>query len=89
MAPEYIFQGQFSTKSDVYSFGVILLEIVSGQKICKPNQSQNNEGLLQRVSENGSSFSSLNFIRLEYITMKTYINVYMDAGVEALGRREL
>ncbi|WKA04909.1 hypothetical protein VitviT2T_022905 [Vitis vinifera] len=37
MAPEYAHQGHFSTKSDVYSFGVLILEIVSGQKICFDN----------------------------------------------------
>ncbi|KAL6322437.1 hypothetical protein AAG906_008092 [Vitis piasezkii] len=37
MAPEYAHQGHFSTKSDVYSFGVLILEIVSGQKICFHN----------------------------------------------------
>ena len=34
MAPEYAYRGHFSSKSDVYSFGVLILEIVSGQKIC-------------------------------------------------------
>ncbi|KAL6322428.1 hypothetical protein AAG906_008083 [Vitis piasezkii] len=37
MAPEYVHQGHLSTKSDVYSFGVLILEIVSGQKICFDN----------------------------------------------------
>ena len=32
MAPEYAFNGLFSTKSDVFSFGVLMLEIVSGKK---------------------------------------------------------
>lgn len=32
MAPEYAFDGLFSTKSDVFSFGILLLEIVSGKK---------------------------------------------------------
>ncbi|XP_056687381.1 cysteine-rich receptor-like protein kinase 17 [Spinacia oleracea] len=34
MSPEYLLHGQFSTKSDVYSFGVLVLEIVSGRKVC-------------------------------------------------------
>ena len=34
MAPEYAYKGHVSVKSDVYSFGVLILEIVSGQKIC-------------------------------------------------------
>ena len=32
MAPEYAFNGVFSTKSDVFSFGIMVLEIVSGKK---------------------------------------------------------
>uniref|UniRef100_A0A7N2M967 Receptor-like serine/threonine-protein kinase n=1 Tax=Quercus lobata TaxID=97700 RepID=A0A7N2M967_QUELO len=32
MAPEYAFDGIFSTKSDVFSFGILLLEIISGKK---------------------------------------------------------
>ena len=32
MAPEYAFNGRFSTKSDIFSFGVMVLEIVSGKK---------------------------------------------------------
>ncbi|CAA7409058.1 unnamed protein product [Spirodela intermedia] len=32
MAPEYVFQGQFSYKSDVFSFGILILEIVTGRK---------------------------------------------------------
>ncbi|CAI9787886.1 unnamed protein product [Fraxinus pennsylvanica] len=41
MAPEYIFNGQFSIKSDVFSFGVLVLEIVTGQRI---NTYQNGDG---------------------------------------------
>uniref|UniRef100_A0A2N9FA80 Receptor-like serine/threonine-protein kinase n=1 Tax=Fagus sylvatica TaxID=28930 RepID=A0A2N9FA80_FAGSY len=44
MAPEYAFNGHFSTKSDVFSFGILLLEIISGKK-CRaffhPNHSHN------------------------------------------------
>jgi serine/threonine protein kinase len=32
MAPEYAFDGLFSTKSDIFSFGILLLETVSGKK---------------------------------------------------------
>lgn len=32
MAPEYVFDGQFSHKSDVFSFGILILEIVTGRK---------------------------------------------------------
>lgn len=32
MAPEYVYNGQFSIKSDVFSFGIMVLEIVSGRK---------------------------------------------------------
>lgn len=32
MAPEYAYEGFFSSKSDVFSFGVLLLEIVSGKR---------------------------------------------------------
>ncbi|GMN61961.1 hypothetical protein TIFTF001_031042 [Ficus carica] len=32
MAPEYVYNGQFSIKSDVFSFGILVLEIVSGKR---------------------------------------------------------
>ncbi|GMN61950.1 hypothetical protein TIFTF001_031032 [Ficus carica] len=32
MAPEYAYNGLFSTKSDIFSFGVMVLEIVSGKR---------------------------------------------------------
>nr|POE45870.1 receptor-like serine/threonine-protein kinase sd1-7 [Quercus suber] len=44
MAPEYAFDGQFSTKSDVFSFGILLLEIISGKRsrgFFHPNHSHN------------------------------------------------
>ena len=44
MAPEYAFDGIFSTKSDVFSFGILLLEIISGKKsrgFYHPNHKQN------------------------------------------------
>jgi len=49
MAPEYAFDGIFSTKSDVFSFGVLLLEIVSGKKnrLFHPNDYNN---LIDHVS---------------------------------------
>lgn len=52
MAPEYVFNGQFSIKSDVFSFGVLLLEIVTGQRI---NNYQNGDG-----EENLFNFVSIN-----------------------------
>lgn len=35
MSPEYAMYGIFSVKSDVFSFGVLVLEIISGKKICE------------------------------------------------------
>ncbi|KAL5772828.1 hypothetical protein ACOSP7_012444 [Xanthoceras sorbifolium] len=32
--PEYVKECIYSTKSDVYSFGVLLLQIISGKKVC-------------------------------------------------------
>ncbi|XP_024027464.1 G-type lectin S-receptor-like serine/threonine-protein kinase At4g27290 [Morus notabilis] len=43
MAPEYVYNGRFSTKSDVFSFGVMVLEIVSGKR--STSFSLQNEGL--------------------------------------------
>ncbi|KAL4628558.1 hypothetical protein ACB092_05G247900 [Castanea dentata] len=46
MAPEYAMFGQFSVKSDVFSFGVLILEILTGQKITRFHNEENNEYLL-------------------------------------------
>jgi serine/threonine protein kinase len=57
MAPEYAFDGQFSTKSDVFSFGILLLEIISGMRsrgFYHPNHSHN---LIGQVS-----FKQLDFL---------------------------
>uniref|UniRef100_A0A0E0KVN6 non-specific serine/threonine protein kinase n=1 Tax=Oryza punctata TaxID=4537 RepID=A0A0E0KVN6_ORYPU len=37
MSPEYAMEGIFSVKSDTYSFGVLVLELISGAKICSPH----------------------------------------------------
>lgn len=50
MAPEYVMRGYFSDKSDVYSFGVLVLEIISGQRICS-SRYEENEDLLSYVSK--------------------------------------
>lgn len=52
MAPEYAMFGQFSVKSDVFSFGVLMLEILTGQKITRFHNEENNEYLLSYVSMN-------------------------------------
>ncbi|GMN75020.1 hypothetical protein TIFTF001_052506 [Ficus carica] len=44
MAPEYAFNGIFSTKSDIFSFGITVLEIVSGKRSTGFNH-ENIEGL--------------------------------------------
>ncbi|PON81461.1 S-receptor-like serine/threonine-protein kinase [Trema orientale] len=45
MAPEYAFNGLFSTKSDVFSFGIMVLEIISGKK-SRAFQHENHEHTL-------------------------------------------
>ncbi|CAM0943417.1 unnamed protein product [Alopecurus aequalis] len=40
MSPEYAMEGLFSAKSDVYSFGVLLLETVSGIRICSTQKTK-------------------------------------------------
>jgi len=50
MSPEYALEGTISLKSDVYSFGVLLLEIVSGLKICAAGPVTGAPNLIARVS---------------------------------------
>ena len=59
MAPEYAMFGQFSVKSDVFSFGVLMLEILTGQKITRFHNEENNEYLLSYVSMNAKVYISL------------------------------
>ena len=59
MAPEYAMFGQFSVKSDVFSFGVLILEILTGQKITRFHNEENNEYLLSYVSMNVKVYISL------------------------------
>ncbi|KAK7262700.1 hypothetical protein RJT34_30276 [Clitoria ternatea] len=57
MAPEYAFDGIFSTKSDVFSFGILLLEIVSGKKNSRlfyPNNYDNLIGHAWRLWKDGN-----------------------------------
>nr|KYP41494.1 Putative serine/threonine-protein kinase receptor [Cajanus cajan] len=57
MAPEYAFDGIFSTKSDVFSFGVLLLEIVSGKKnnrLFYPNDYNNLIGHAWKMWKDGN-----------------------------------
>ncbi|XP_042038275.1 G-type lectin S-receptor-like serine/threonine-protein kinase RKS1 [Salvia splendens] len=43
MAPEYVYQGKFSTKSDIFSLGVVILEIVTAKR----NRSYNHPSCFQ------------------------------------------
>ncbi|XP_048552075.1 receptor-like serine/threonine-protein kinase SD1-8, partial [Triticum urartu] len=49
MSPEYAMEGIISVKSDVYSFGVLLLEIVSGLKICTTSPSTHSHNLIDHA----------------------------------------
>ncbi|XP_020092538.1 putative receptor-like protein kinase At4g00960 [Ananas comosus] len=49
MAPEYITHGHFSTKSDVFSYGVLVLEIVTGRRNARPQESVHSEDVLSYV----------------------------------------
>ena len=50
MSAEYAMEGTFSVKSDTYSFGVLLLEIVSGLKMCSPHLIMDFPNLIVYVS---------------------------------------
>lgn len=50
MAPEYAYQGIFSSKSDVFSFGVLVLEILSGKKNMGIDRGGNRTDLIGYVS---------------------------------------
>jgi serine/threonine protein kinase len=50
MAPEYAFDGQFSTKSDVFSFGILMLEIISEKRSRGFYHPDHNHNLIGSVS---------------------------------------
>ncbi|OMO76055.1 hypothetical protein COLO4_25684 [Corchorus olitorius] len=56
---EYAMNGHFSTKSDVYSFGVLVLEIISGQKISRQEES---ESLLSHAWRNWNAGTAMEII---------------------------
>ncbi|ONI34219.1 hypothetical protein PRUPE_1G468600 [Prunus persica] len=58
MAHEY---GYFYDKSDVYSFGVLVLEIISGQKMCS-SRHEENEDLLSYARKNWKEGTASNLI---------------------------
>ncbi|CAB4266662.1 unnamed protein product [Prunus armeniaca] len=61
MAPEYVMRGYFYDKSDVYCFGVLVLEIISGQKICS-SRHEENEDLLSYAWKNWKEGTASNII---------------------------
>ena len=81
MAPEYAFQGLFSTKSDVFSFGIMVLEIVSGKKSIS-FKDKNNIGLtlIGHVSLRRPFRCILNFfyVRLMNDALLLYVSRHGD-----------
>ncbi|CAI0467936.1 unnamed protein product [Linum tenue] len=49
MSPEYAVQGVYSEKSDVFSFGVIVIEMVTGMKITRRFEGDENMSLIAHV----------------------------------------
>ncbi|CAI0431225.1 unnamed protein product [Linum tenue] len=49
MSPEYAVFGKFSEKSDIFSFGVIVLEMITGEKISRIYQDEENSNLITHV----------------------------------------
>lgn len=49
IAPEYAFNGLFSTKSDVFSFGIMVLEIISGKRSIRFHHENRNLTLIGYV----------------------------------------
>ncbi|XP_062011386.1 cysteine-rich receptor-like protein kinase 44 [Rosa rugosa] len=68
MAPEYAIHGRFSVKSDVFSFGVLVLEIVSGKKIGRFRNGENEEDLLSYAWRNWRDDTIPNIIDPTLIT---------------------
>ncbi|XP_058754074.1 cysteine-rich receptor-like protein kinase 10 [Vicia villosa] len=62
MAPEYAMFGQFSIKSDVFSFGVLIIDIISGLKVCGILHEQSMEDLLGFVWRNWREGTITNII---------------------------
>lgn len=68
MPPEYVVHGRYSMKSDVFSFGVIVLEIISGNKITGFYDPEHSLNLVGHVSTSNLNFTSLNYVKSEYIS---------------------